>query len=75
MNKLSPLKARQLAKILHQLGFECIRQKGSHAFYEHPDGRTTILPVHAGEEISKGLLHKIITEDLKISIEEFNRLK
>jgi predicted RNA binding protein YcfA (HicA-like mRNA interferase family) len=29
--------------ILH-LGFRLVRQKGSHAFYRHPDGRTMQSP-------------------------------
>ncbi|WP_245860301.1 type II toxin-antitoxin system HicA family toxin [Methanosarcina spelaei] len=29
------------------MGFEQIRQKGSHLFLRHPDGRTTIIPVHS----------------------------
>jgi predicted RNA binding protein YcfA (HicA-like mRNA interferase family) len=31
-----------MEKLLFQLGFEMVRQKGSHVFYRHPDGRTTL---------------------------------
>jgi len=75
MSRLSPIGVKKLEKILKKLNFQCVRQKGSHAFWQHPDGRTTILTVHYGEDISRGLLHKIITEDLQITINEFNRLK
>ncbi|MFH1890499.1 MAG: type II toxin-antitoxin system HicA family toxin [Candidatus Kuenenbacteria bacterium] len=75
MSKLSPISVKKLAKILKKLGFQCIRQKGSHAFYEHQDGRTTMLAIHYGEDISRGLLHKIIAEDIQITVDEFNRLK
>lgn len=75
MSHLPPINAKKLEKILKKLGFRFIRQKGSHAFYEHPDGRTTIIPVHFREEIGRGLLHKIIMEDIGISIEDFNRLR
>ncbi|MBP7962729.1 MAG: type II toxin-antitoxin system HicA family toxin [Caldilineaceae bacterium] len=27
--------------MLRQLGFVAVRQRGSHVFYRHPDGRTT----------------------------------
>lgn len=51
--------------------FEKIRQKGGHAFFRHPDGRTTMVPVHPGEKIDRGLLNKIIKKDLEVSREEF----
>ena len=72
---LSPIDIRKLEKILRQLDFRLIRQKGSHAFYQHPDGRTTLVAVHPGEDVGRGLLKKIITEDLKISVEDFNKLR
>ena len=71
MAKLPLLTAKELAKILNKLGFEFKRQEGSHMFFEHLDGRTTIIPNHAGEEIDRGLLNKIVKHDLKISREEF----
>ena len=73
MPKLKPLKALQLIKILNKFGFVVIRQKGSHVFLRHSDGRLTVVPVRSGEEIDRGLLSKIIKKDLGISIEEFMR--
>ena len=67
MPKLPLLTAKELAKILKKLGFEFKRQEGSHMFFEHPDGRTTVIPNHPGEEIDRGLLTKIIKHDLQIS--------
>jgi len=37
------------------------------------EGRYTTVPVHSGEDIPKGLLRKIIREDLEISLEDFAR--
>ncbi len=71
MTKLPLLKASELAKILKKLGFEFKRQEGSHMFFEHSDGRTTVVPNHPGEEIDRGLLTKIIKHDLQMSREEF----
>lgn len=71
MPKLPLLTAIEFAKILKKLGFEFKRQEGSHMFFEHPDGRTTVVPNHSGEEIDRGLLNKIIKHDLKISREYF----
>ncbi|HLD12417.1 MAG TPA: type II toxin-antitoxin system HicA family toxin [Candidatus Nanoarchaeia archaeon] len=71
MSRLPGLNAKELTKILEKLGFTCKRQQGSHMFFEHPNGRTTIIPNHGGEEIDRGLLNKIIKRDLNITREEF----
>lgn len=60
-----------MAKVLKRLGFEFKRQQGSHMFFEHKDGRTTVIPNHPGEDVDRGLLNKIIKHDLQISREEF----
>lgn len=74
MSKLSPIDSRKLIKIIKKLGFQKVHQKGSHAFFEHPDGRTTVVPMHYGEDIGKGLLRDILN-DIEIAVEEFNNLK
>ena len=71
MPKLPLLTASELAKILKKLGFGFKRQEGSHMFFQHPDGRTTVIPNHPGEDIDRGLLNKIIKHDLQMSREEF----
>jgi predicted RNA binding protein YcfA (HicA-like mRNA interferase family) len=71
--KLKPISAEKLIKILESIGFVKIRQKGSHIFFRHPDGRTTVIPIHSGEKISKGLLTKIL-KDIKLSREDFLNL-
>lgn len=74
MSKLPFLKARELIKILRKLGFSQTRQKGSHAFFLHRDGRTTVVPIHPAKRIGRGLLRSIL-HDIKISLEEFSKLK
>ncbi len=71
MVKVPLLTAREVAKVLEKLGFEFKRQQGSHMFFEHLDGRTTVVPNHGGEEIDRGLLNKIIKHGLQITREEF----
>jgi len=73
MSKLSPLKSRKIIKILRKLGFTQIRQKGSHAFFSHKDGRTTVVPIHPTRQIGVGLLRSILN-DINISPEEFKKL-
>lgn len=68
--KLKPISAQELIRILHNLGFQEVRQKGSHKYFKHPDGRATVVPVHPGRDIGKGLLRKIINE-IEIDREEF----
>tara|TARA_Y100000310_G_scaffold345406_1_gene464623 strand:- start:14315 stop:14545 length:231 start_codon:yes stop_codon:yes gene_type:complete len=71
MPKLPFLTAKQVSRILEKIGFILKRQKGSHMFFSHPDGRTTVIPNHPNEKIDRGLLNKIVKHDLKISREEF----
>jgi len=49
--KLPLLNAQELSRILKKLGFELKRQEGSHMFFAHADGRTTLIPNHGGEDI------------------------
>jgi len=74
MSKLPQLSANDFIKILEKIGFGIIRQKGSHIFLRHKDGRTTTVPNHPGEKLDRGLLNKILKKDIKISREEFERL-
>lgn len=67
---IRPLSYRKVHKRLLDLGFQPIRQKGSHVFYENAEGLTTVVPRHEGEEIGRGLLRKIC-KDIEVDPEEF----
>jgi predicted RNA binding protein YcfA (HicA-like mRNA interferase family) len=56
------------------LGFQKVRQKGSHARWQHIDGRATTIPIHGNTEIG-GWLFKEILSQLGVTEEEFNQLK
>ena len=73
MPKLVPIKYKNLIKILHTLGFVDVRSKGSHHFFEHADGRTTVVPFRK-QEIGKGLLKKIL-QDIKVSVGDYEELR
>lgn len=73
MDKIMPLPSKKVIKALENMGFEQIRQKGSHLFLRHPDGRTTIIPVHPADKIGKGMINKII-KDVKITRDEWIEL-
>ena len=62
MAGMRPLKLREVLRALARLGFVKIRQKGSHALFRRPDGRSTVVPIHNEKEIGRGLLAKIIRD-------------
>ena len=62
----------QLAKALRRLGFNVVRIKGSHHFLRHSDGRCTVVPVHRGETIGRGLFAQIL-RDCELTREELQR--
>ena len=62
MAGLRPAPARKLIRFLEQLGFARINQRGSHLKLRHPDGRTVIVPIHAGRDIKVPLLRRILRE-------------
>ena len=69
MGSLPVLKPREVAALLERLGFEEVRQRGSHRQYRHGDGRGTTLPFHPGRDISPTLLRKI-AQDIGLTAEE-----
>lgn len=70
MTRLPVLDAKTMEKALLAWGFQKVRQKGSHVFYRHPDGRTTTLPHHPGRDLSRPLIREILRE-IEILPEEF----
>ncbi|WP_232316271.1 type II toxin-antitoxin system HicA family toxin [Methanosarcina vacuolata] len=47
MTKIKPLSHKKIIKALEKVGFQPVRQTGSHLFMKNPDGRTTIIPIHS----------------------------
>jgi predicted RNA binding protein YcfA (HicA-like mRNA interferase family) len=73
MSRLPLVDAKKMEKILFRLGFEKTRQKGSHAFYKHIDGRTTTIPFHSSKKLARPLI-RVILNEINISIEDYNEL-
>ena len=71
MPNLPALSGKSLIRILEKLGFVVVRINGSHHRLEHSDGRKTTVPVHQNQDLPKGLLRKIIKEDLEMGIDNF----
>jgi len=62
MTRLPRLTGKEVVSTLLKHGFEVSRVKGSHHYVRHPDGRSTTVPVHAGETIGPGLMSKILRD-------------
>ena len=69
MGSVPVLKPREVVRILENLGFEQVRQRGSHRQFKHPDGRFTTVPDHKGRDISPFLLKKI-ADDIRLTVDE-----
>ncbi len=75
-NKQVVLSGKDLVRLLEKMGFVVVRINGSHHRMRHEDGRVTTIPVHKNDDLPKGLMRKIIREDLKMELEDFeNKLK
>jgi len=70
MSRLPIVDFKMMDGLLRQLGFRAVRQKGSHIFYRHPDGKTTTLPNHAGRDLARPLVREILRE-IDLTPEEF----
>jgi predicted RNA binding protein YcfA (HicA-like mRNA interferase family) len=73
MTSFPSVTGKALIAALKNAGFQVVRIKGSHHFLRHPDGRATVVPVHAGEAIGPGLLAKIL-RDCDLSREQLQQL-
>lgn len=72
MSHLLILNAAKMQKVLLALGFEPIRQKGSHIFFRHPDGRTTTIPNHPGRDLALPLVREILRE-IELTPDQFRK--
>jgi predicted RNA binding protein YcfA (HicA-like mRNA interferase family) len=70
MSNLPVLKPREVVRILENLGFLEVRQRGSHRQFRHADGRGTTVPFHAGRDIAPPLLRQI-AKDIGMNAQEF----
>jgi predicted RNA binding protein YcfA (HicA-like mRNA interferase family) len=70
-----PISGKELSKILFKLGFESLRQTGSHMFLQNKTTniRTTI-PIHNNKDLGIGLLNKIL-KDVNLTKNELQKLR
>jgi predicted RNA binding protein YcfA (HicA-like mRNA interferase family) len=70
MSKLKVITSTQMCKLLEKYMFAVVRQKGSHRFFQHSDGRTTVVPMHASD-LDRTLIRKIL-KDIDMTIADYN---
>jgi predicted RNA binding protein YcfA (HicA-like mRNA interferase family) len=73
MSKLPVVNYRKMHILLSSLGFEIIRQKGSHVRYIHLDGRLCTVPNHGSKDLLRPLIRAIL-RDIKLTPEEYQEL-
>ena len=55
MTSVPRLTGKEILLALKKAGFGILHIKEGHHFLHHPDGRSTVVPVHSGETIGPGL--------------------
>jgi len=70
MSRLPILQGKDVIKVLQKIGYEKIRQRGSHIRLQCTGRKSITVPDHA---IGRGLLRKIL-RDANISPEEFIKM-
>ena len=73
MSRLPRPTGSEVVRALQKAGFEVVRQRGSHIYMRHADGRATVVSVHKGEDLGSGILSKIL-RDVEMSRKEFHQL-
>jgi len=74
MPHLPVISGKAFLKLLQTLGFVVVHINGSHHRLKHLDGRVTTIPVHKNQDLPKGLLRKIIRDDLELDLAKFIEL-
>ncbi|MBI4666853.1 MAG: type II toxin-antitoxin system HicA family toxin [Nitrospinae bacterium] len=70
MPMMPVITSKVMTSFLLSKGFALMRQKGSHKFFRHPDGRTATVPEHKGEDLGRGITKKILN-DAELNQEDF----
>jgi predicted RNA binding protein YcfA (HicA-like mRNA interferase family) len=73
LSRLPIVDYRTMEKVLVARGFQITRQKGSHVFFRHPDGRTTTVPSHPGRDLARPLIREILRE-IELTLDKFQEI-
>ena len=72
MSRLPIVGFKTMEALLLHLGFVAVRQRGSHVFYRHPDGRSTTVPNHGNRDLARPLIREILRE-IELNPEQFRK--
>lgn len=72
MTRLPIVDFRTMEKVLLRLGFKRVRQRGSHVFYRHPDGRRATVPHHSGRDLARPLIRELL-QQIELTPEQFRQ--
>lgn len=73
MGKLAGVSGQRAVKKFQQLGYDVLRQRGSHVRLRHPQNKRKPLTIPLHRELKFGLLRQLI-KDASITVEDFNDL-
>ena len=73
MSKLPQISGRKLVKALEKIGYEAVRQRGSHIRLYPSDKAKKRITIPDHRNISRGLLRRIL-RDAQISPEDLSKL-
>ena len=73
MSKLSLVSSKQMVKIIETIGFEKLRQNGSHARYGNGEGKFTVVPMH-NRDLPRGLIRSILN-DVNLTVEDYETIR
>lgn len=71
--RLPRVPARKVIKVLEKLGFELVRQSGSHRIYKNDEGKRVTVPYHSGKILHPRILKRILA-DAGLTVEKFIEL-
>jgi predicted RNA binding protein YcfA (HicA-like mRNA interferase family) len=73
LSRLANIPYRKVRRALLRLGFHEARQRGSHVWFEHEDGRGTTLSRHGDDPIGPGVMRKVL-RDIHVDVDAFLEL-
>jgi predicted RNA binding protein YcfA (HicA-like mRNA interferase family) len=62
MSRIPALRANEIVRALRRLGFEVVRQRGSHIRLKHPDGRFASVPDHGTRELRREFILDLLKQ-------------
>lgn len=71
--RLPRVTANEIARVLEKLGFQLVRQSGSHRIYRNAADNRVTLPFHAGKILHPKVV-KSIMADTDLTVEKLTQL-